>query len=86
MPVDPTLNQFPADATHIRLARGGLDRQAVVLPLIGSLKMRVLDIELAPGTNRVIVGREPAVADLGALPIDLPRKAWSSCRCSRSPR
>ena len=28
LPVDPTLNQFPADATHIRLARGGLDRQA----------------------------------------------------------
>ena len=24
LPVDPTLNQFPADATHIRLARGGL--------------------------------------------------------------
>ncbi|HZM58403.1 MAG TPA: transglutaminase-like domain-containing protein [Vicinamibacterales bacterium] len=86
MPVDPTLNQFPADATHIRLARGGLDRQAVVLPLIGRLKMRVLDIELAPGTNRVIVGREPAAADLGALPIDLPRQASSSCRCSRSPR
>src|SRR6185503_13354494 len=24
IPVDPTLNQFPADATHLRLARGGL--------------------------------------------------------------
>src|SRR4051812_18319504 len=24
LPVDPTLNQFPADATHLRLARGGL--------------------------------------------------------------
>ena len=57
MPVDPTFNQFPADATHLRLARGGLDRQAAVLPLIGRLKMKVLDIELAPGTNRIIVGR-----------------------------
>jgi transglutaminase-like putative cysteine protease len=57
MPVDPTLNQFPADATHLRLARGGLDRQAAVLPLIGRLKMKVLDIELAPGANPVIVGR-----------------------------
>jgi transglutaminase-like putative cysteine protease len=57
MPVDPTLNQFPADATHLRLARGGLDRQAAVLPLIGRLKMTVLDVELAPGANPVIVGR-----------------------------
>jgi len=57
MPVDPTLNQFPADATHLRLARGGLDRQAVVLPLIGRLKMKVLEVELAPGTNPIIVGR-----------------------------
>ena len=39
LPVDPTLNQFPADATHLRLARGGLDRQAAILPLIGRLKM-----------------------------------------------
>ena len=29
LPVDPTLNQFPADPTHVRLARGGLDKQAV---------------------------------------------------------
>ena len=28
LPVDPTFNQFPADATHVRLARGGLDKQA----------------------------------------------------------
>ncbi|HEY7185302.1 MAG TPA: transglutaminase-like domain-containing protein [Vicinamibacterales bacterium] len=57
MPVDPTLNQFPADATHLRLARGGLDRQAAVLPLIGRLKMKVLDVELVPGSNPIIVGR-----------------------------
>jgi hypothetical protein len=31
LPVDPTLNQFPADATHLRLARGGLDKQAAIL-------------------------------------------------------
>ena len=35
LPVDPTFNQFPADATHLRLARGGLDKQAAILPLIG---------------------------------------------------
>ncbi len=84
--VDPTLDQFPADATHLRLARGGLDRQAAILPLIGRLKMTVLDLELAPGTDRVIVGRQvEAVAPAAAaLAIELPRAATSSCRCERS--
>ena len=39
LPVDPTFNQFPADATHFRLARGGLDKQAAILPLIGKVKI-----------------------------------------------
>jgi len=38
LPVDPTFNQFPADATHLRLARGGLDKQTAILPLIGRVK------------------------------------------------
>ena len=46
LPVDPTLNEFPANATHLRLARGGLDKQTVVLPMIGRLTMEVLDVEL----------------------------------------
>ncbi len=85
LPVDPTLNQFPADATHLRLARGGLDRQAAILPLIGRLKMTIDELELAPGTDRVIVGKPaaPAVDAADAvLPIDLPRTA-SGCRCGR---
>ena len=83
LPVDPTLNQFPADTTHLRLARGGLDQQAAILPLIGRLKMTILELELVPGTERVIVGRatEQAIAPAAALPIDLPRPASSSCRC-----
>lgn len=94
IPVDPTLNQFPADATHLRLARGGLDRQAVVLPLIGRLKMTVLDVEFAPGTNQVIVGRDDSSAASGvsrtsdAAPLDvvsaLKRTSSSTCRCSGS--
>jgi len=84
LPVDPTLNQFPADATHLRLARGGLDKQAAVLPLIGRLRMTVLDVELAPGANRVIVGRQAEPADLGSLAIDVPRAEPSRCRCSGS--
>jgi transglutaminase-like putative cysteine protease len=82
LPVDPTLNQFPADATHLRLARGGLDRQAAILPLIGKLKMTIVELELVPGTERVLVGRpvEPA-ATPAALPIDLPLPAATGCRC-----
>jgi transglutaminase-like putative cysteine protease len=83
LPVDPTLNQFPADATHLRLARGGLDQQAAILPLIGRLKMTVVDLELVPGTDRVLVGRQPEPA-AATLPIDLPRAASGGCRCGRS--
>ena len=83
--VDPTLNQFPADATHLRLARGGLDRQAAILPLIGRLKITLLDLELAPGTDRVIVGRQPdPVTAAAALPLDLPRATTKGCRCDRA--
>ena len=48
LPVDPTLNQFPADTTHLRLARGGLDKQTAILPLIGQLRMTIEDLDLAP--------------------------------------
>jgi transglutaminase-like putative cysteine protease len=83
LPVDPTLNQYPADATHLRLTRGGLDKQAVVLPLIGRLKMTVLDVELAPAANRPVVGRAPEAMDLGSLATVAPRtQSSSSCRCS----
>jgi hypothetical protein len=57
LPVDPTFNQFPADAMHVRLARGGLDKQAAIIPLIGRVKMTILDLELAPDAAPVLVGR-----------------------------
>jgi hypothetical protein len=81
LPVDPTLNQFPADATHVRLARGGLDQQAVILPLIGRLKMTIIDLDLVPGADRVIVGRQPEPVEAAMPLIDLPRAASSGCRC-----
>jgi transglutaminase-like putative cysteine protease len=56
LPVDPTFNQFPADATHVRLARGGLDKQAAILPMIGRLKMTVLDLELDPRAAQALAG------------------------------
>jgi transglutaminase-like putative cysteine protease len=82
LPVDPTLNQFPADATHLRLARGGLEKQTAILPLIGRLKMTVLDIEVAPGTRRVLAGASPAVADLGSIAVSLPSRK-TCCACSK---
>ncbi len=43
MPVDPTFNQFPADATHIRFVTGNLDRQSDIIRLVGKLKVEVLE-------------------------------------------
>ncbi len=79
LPVDPTLNQFPADATHIRLVRGGLDRQASILPLIGRTKITILDLELAPGSTPVLVGRP--IEDPRPLDIPIPRRDGSGRGC-----
>ena len=76
--VDPTLNQFPADATHIRLARGGLDRQAIILPLIGRLKMTVLDMELTPGSTPTLIGRRPNDTAT-PLSISMPQRSATGC-------
>jgi hypothetical protein len=57
LPVDPTLNEFPADATHVRLARGGLDKQAAILPMIGRIKMRVLDMTLDENATPILIGQ-----------------------------
>ena len=62
LPVDPTLNQFPADATHLRIARGGLDKQTVVLPLIGQLRIAVTDLELTPGAIPILIGNPASTA------------------------
>src|SRR5207244_8373563 len=40
--VDPTFDQFPADAAHIPITTGGLARQVELVPLIGRLKLEVL--------------------------------------------
>lgn len=79
LPVDPTLNEFPADATHVRLARGGLDKQAAILPLIGRLRMTVLDLELAPNSTPILVGRQQA--GLPPLPVNVPRRQSGACGC-----
>lgn len=82
LPVDPTFNQFPADATHLRLARGGLDQQAAILPLIGRLKMTVLDLEVTPGSTPILIGA-PAAAVASLVP---PASSGRSCWCSAGSR
>lgn len=72
LPVDPTFNQFPADSAHLRLARGGLDRQAAILPLIGRLTIAVLDVELVPGSTPILVGREAGGS--APLPFRQPQR------------
>ncbi len=81
LPVDPTFNQFPADATHLRLARGGLDRQAAIVPMMGRLRMTILDVELAPGAPTTLVGRE--AGDVTPLSIPIPRRAPGGCWSTR---
>lgn len=40
--VDPTLGQYPADASHLRFLLGGLARQVELIRLIGRLDLEVL--------------------------------------------
>jgi transglutaminase-like putative cysteine protease len=40
--VDPTLGQYPADVSHLRLVIGGLDRQVELVRVIGRLRLEVL--------------------------------------------
>jgi len=40
--VDPTFDQFPADASRLAIAKGGLARQVELVPLVGRLKLEVL--------------------------------------------
>ena len=45
VPVDPTLGQFPADASHLRFVVGGLARQVELVRLIGQLQLDVISVE-----------------------------------------
>jgi transglutaminase-like putative cysteine protease len=39
--VDPTFGQFPADATHVQLAEGGLEQDVSLIGVIGHLRFDV---------------------------------------------
>ena len=81
LPVDPTFDQFPADATHLRLARGGLDKQAAILPMIGQIRMDITEIDVAENSTPILVGRQ--ASDPRPLAIDIPRR--QACGCWASP-
>jgi transglutaminase-like putative cysteine protease len=80
LPVDPTFNEFPANGTHVRLARGGLDKQAAILPLIGRLKITVLDLELDPNATPILVG-PGQVRTMEPIPVTESRRMSGACRC-----
>ena len=85
IPVDPTLNQFPADLTHVRLARGGLDKQAVILGVMGRVRIGILDLQMLPGTAPILVGRTSG--ETKRLAFELPLRDGSSSRtCWSKPR
>ena len=41
--IDPTFGQVPADATHIKLVEGDLDRQVEILGVLGKLRLKLID-------------------------------------------
>jgi transglutaminase-like putative cysteine protease len=45
VPVDPTLGQFPADASHLRFVVGGLARQVELVRVVGQLRLEVVSVE-----------------------------------------
>jgi transglutaminase-like putative cysteine protease len=77
MAVDPTLDQFPADVTHVALARGGLDKQAAILPFMGQATITILEVQKKAGTTVILVGR-PA-RDNRPIEIAIPRRGTAGC-------
>jgi transglutaminase-like putative cysteine protease len=87
IPVDPTLNQFPADVSHVRLVRGGFDRQAAILPLLGRAKIRVVSMVDGEGLSntRPLVGADRK--DTPSLALDFPApESKDSCWRRPAPR
>ena len=42
IPVDPTFGQFPADATHIKIVNGDLERQVEIMGMMGQIRLTIL--------------------------------------------
>lgn len=44
-PMDPTLDQLQADATHLKLLEGGIESWPRLIPYLGRLEIEVLDVQ-----------------------------------------
>lgn len=43
VPVDPTFGQFPADATHLKVVNGDLDKQIEIMGMMGKVSFRLVE-------------------------------------------
>lgn len=43
VPIDPTFGQFPADATHLKVVTGDLDKQVQIMALMGRVKLELVE-------------------------------------------
>jgi hypothetical protein len=41
--IDPTMNQFPADVTHVTFVQGGIEQQIALLKIVGRMAIDVLE-------------------------------------------
>ena len=58
VPVDPTFGQLPADATHVKIVEGDLDRQVEIMGVMGKLGFVLLESP-PPGDTLPQTGDEP---------------------------
>jgi transglutaminase-like putative cysteine protease len=86
LPVDPTLNQFPADLTHLRIARGGLAQQTAIIGGLGRASISVFEARMRAGTAPLLVGRDNR-GQAAPLDIAIPVRDGSSGRgCWSKPK
>ena len=80
--MDPTLNEFPGDATHIRLSRGGLEKQAAILGLIGRATLTFVALDQDATATPVLVG---AATSNRPFEIALPKRDGTGRGCWSRP-
>jgi hypothetical protein len=48
LPIEPTFGQIPADATHIKVANGELDKQIEIMGLLGKISLELVETPSPP--------------------------------------